>query len=138
MHYKNRGVCGEFKLLDCCLSDNVVFFKRLRLQSAKMVQDKENQMNVHVSKVFVSNFTFYNPYLKCLFLDDNLSDVKQCKIAETSTIATEFKACKTAFSDCKKLEDAVGPLVIKGMCGTATTTGAPRLRRKWLFDKLRV
>jgi len=76
------------------------------------------------------------PCFKSLY--DNLSDVKQCKIAETSTIATEFKACKTAFSDCKKLEDSVGPLVIKGMCGTATTTGAPRLRRKWLFDKLRV
>jgi len=76
------------------------------------------------------------PCFKALFA--NLSDVKKCKIAETATIATEFKACKAAFSECKKLEDSVGPLVIKGMCGTATTTGAPRLRRKWMFDKLRV
>ena len=76
--------------------------------------------------------------MNCLFLDNNLSDVKKCKIAEASDIADEFKACKAAFSECKKLEDSVGPAVIKGMCGTSTTTGAPRLRRKWMFDKLRV
>ena len=95
-------------------------------------------MTVRALKVSVSNFTIQTQYVKCLFLDDNLSDVKSCKIAETSTIAGEFQACKAAFSECKKLEDSVGPAVIKGMCGTSTTTGAPRLRRKWMFDKLRV
>ena len=79
-----------------------------------------------------------------------MSDVKKCKnIAQTPIINTEFGACKEAFAECKKTEDAVGPAALKCCEGTGTvsTTGpgsnstggtgstkSTRFRRKLSFN----
>ena len=78
-----------------------------------------------------------------------MSDVKKCnKIAQAPIISTEFAACKEAFAECKKTEDAVGPAALKCCEGTGivSTTGpgsnstgpgstrSTRFRQKWSFN----
>ena len=72
-----------------------------------------------------------------------MSDVKKCKnIAQTPIINTEFGACKEAFAECKKTEDAVGPAALKccegtvsaGGTGSTMGTRSARLRQKWSFN----
>ena len=68
-----------------------------------------------------------------IFIPDNdVSDVKKCKsIAQTPIISTEFGACKVAFSECKKKEDAAGSAALKCCRGVTRST---RIRRKWSFN----